>query len=206
LELALAGPVGRLVAEVEEPTSPPRGVALVCHPHPLHGGSLRNTIVVRTARALRSLGFVTLRLNFRGVEGSEGVHDGTAEVEDAAAAARWLQEQHPGLPLWAAGYSFGSRVVAELAQRDVGVERVFLIAFPCRKYSAAALATLPVPGLILLGGEDEFGTAADLDRALPRPPAGLERVELPGADHFFRGQTPRVESAVLAHAQRALST
>jgi len=167
---------------------------------------LRNTIVVRTARALRSLGFVTLRFNFRGVEGSEGRHDGTAEVEDAAAACRWLQEHHPGLPLWAAGYSFGSRVVAELAQRDLGVERVFLIAFPCRMYSPSALATLSVPGLIVLGGEDEFGTAADLARGLPRRPPGLELIELPGADHFFRGQTPLVESAVLAHAQRALTS
>lgn len=193
------------MAEVEEPTSAPRGVAIVCHPHPLHGGSLRNTIVVRTARALRSLGFVTLRFNFRGVEGSEGSHDGAAEVEDAAAAARWLQERHPGLPLWAAGYSFGSRVVAELAQRDLGVERVFLIAFPCRMYSPAGLANLAVPGLILLGGEDEFGTSTDLARGLPRRPPRLELVEIPGADHFFRGRTPLVESAVLEHAQRALT-
>lgn len=193
------------MAEVEEPVGAPRGVAISCHPHPLHGGSLRNTIVVRAARALRALGFVTLRFNFRGVEGSEGVHDGAAEVEDAAAAAGWLQTHYPGLPLWAAGYSFGSRVVAELAQRDLGVERVFLIAYPCRMYSPAGLASLTVPGLIVLGEQDEFGTAADLARGLPRRPATLELVEIPGADHFFRGRTPLVEAAVLAHAERALT-
>jgi hypothetical protein len=171
----------------------------------LHGGSLRNTIVVRAARALRALGFATVRFNFRGVEGSEGVHDGAAEVEDAAAVAGWLQVRHPGLPLWAAGYSFGSRIVAELAQRDLGVERVFLIAYPCRMYSPAPLATLPVPGLIVLGEKDEFGTPADLARGLPRRPATLEVVEIPGADHFFRGRTPLVEAAVHTHAQRALT-
>ncbi|MEQ1893445.1 MAG: alpha/beta family hydrolase [Planctomycetota bacterium] len=204
MEIDLQGPVGRLVAQLDEPEGQPRGVAIVCHPHPLHGGSLRNTIVVRTARALRSLGFATLRFNFRGVEGSAGAHDGAAEVEDAAAAAGWLQTRHPGLPLWAAGYSFGSRVVSELALREVGVERVFLIAFPCRLYSPALLEHLRVPGLILLGELDEFGTAADLARGLPRRPPGLSLVEIPGADHFFRGRTPLVEAAVLDHAQRAL--
>ena len=193
------------MAELEEPEGPPRGLAIACHPHPLHGGSLRNTIVVRAARALRSLGFVTLRFNFRGVEGSAGAHDGTAEVEDAAAAAGWLQARHPGLPLWAAGYSFGSRIVAELAGRELGIERVLLIAFPCRLYSPAFRASLRVPGLILLGAEDEYGTALDLARGLPRRPANLTLVEIPGADHFFRGRTPLVEAAVLDYARAALT-
>ena len=83
---------------------------------------------------------------------------------------------------------------------------MLLIAFPCRLTSPAFLVNLRVPGLILLGQEDEFGTVADLERGLPRRPPGLTLVEIPGADHFFRGRTPLVEAAVLEHARSALST
>jgi hypothetical protein len=164
---------------------------------------MRNTIVVRAARALRSAGLITLRFNFRGVEGSEGSHDGVQEIEDAVAAARLLEARFPGLDLWGAGYSFGSRMVAELAGRGEGVERMVLIAFPCALYSPGFLATLPTPGLVLMGSEDEFGTASGLRKALPAWPAGLELVEIPGADHFFRGRTPLVEEAVLRYARAA---
>jgi uncharacterized protein len=204
VRIDIAGPVGNLVGELELPEGAPRGVALVCHPHPSHGGSLRNTIVVRVARALRGVGLCTLRFNFRGVEGSDGAYDGTHEVEDAAAAARALEARHPGLPLWAAGYSFGSRIVAELALRESGVERVLLIAFPCALYDPRFLAELRQPSLMVLAELDAFGTAADLRRALPELPRGLELVEIPGADHFFRGRTPLVEEEVLRYARAAL--
>ncbi len=200
----VVGPVGRLVGELEEPSGTPRALAVVCHPHPLHQGSLRNAIVVRVARALRAAGLVTLRFNFRGVEGSEGVHDGAQEVEDAAAAAVALQTRHPGMPLWAAGYSFGSRVVGELAQRSGSVERLVLIAFPAALYDPGFLTHLQPPGLIVMGERDAFGSATDLRAKLARLPPQLELVEIPGADHFFRGRTPLVEQAVLRYARAAL--
>lgn len=206
MQVEIAGPVGKLIGELEEPEGALRGTAIVCHPHPLHGGSLRNTIVVRVARALRQLGFETLRFNFRGVEGSEGVHDGTQEVEDAAAAAALLTGRHPDLPLWVAGYSFGTRVVAELALRDEAVERVLLIAFPCALYDPGFLARLRAPALVLLAGADGFGTAADLRRGLPVLPPRMELVEIPDADHFFRGRTPLVEEAVHRYAAQALES
>lgn len=203
VRVEIAGPVGKLIGELEEPGESPRGLGLVCHPHPAHGGSLRNALVVRTARGLRAAGLITLRFNFRGVEGSEGLHDGNQEIEDAAAAAALLSERHPDLPLWVAGYSFGARIAAELAGRDVGVERLLLIAFPCALYDASFLARVRQPGLILLGGADSFGNAADLCRALPDLPAHLELLEVPGADHFFRGRTPLVEQAVARYARSA---
>jgi alpha/beta superfamily hydrolase len=203
VQFDIAGPAGRLVGELEEPEGPARGLAIVCHPHPLHGGSLRNTVVVRVARALRATGLVTLRFNFRGVEGSEGMHDGAQEVEDASAAAQALQSRNPGLPLWAAGYSFGSRIVAELALREAGVERLVLIAFPAALYDPSFLARVTQPGLIVMGEADAFGTGADLRRKLPHLPPGLELVEIPSADHFFRGRTPLVEETVLRYARAA---
>lgn len=203
--MQLAGPAGSLVAELEEPDVSPRAAAIVCHPHPLHGGSLRNAIVVRTARALRSAGLATLRFNFRGVEGSEGVHDGVNEVDDAGAAVTWLARQHPGLPLWAAGYSFGSRVVSELALRDERVQRLILIAFPAALFDPSLLGRVRQPGRIVMGAADAFGTAADLRRKAPDLPESLDVLEIPGADHFFRGRTPLVEQAVLRYARAALA-
>lgn len=203
MEVEIPGPVGRLSGVVELPAGAPRGAAIVCHPHPRHGGTRGNTLVVRTARALRSEGLVTLRFDFRGVGSSEGTHDGTQEVEDASAALQYLAGANPGLSLWAAGYSFGARIAAELALRDGEVERLVLIAFPCALYSPAFLARLSQPGLLVLGGADPFGTRADLERALPRLPATLEVREIPAADHFFRGRTPLVEELVREYARAA---
>lgn len=166
---------------------------------------MRNSIVVRVARGLRAAGLVTLRFDFRGVEGSDGTHDGNQEVEDAAAAAAVLTARHPELPLWLAGYSFGARIAAELAGRDAGVERLLLIAFPCELHDPGFLAHLRQPGLIVLGEHDPYGSAADLRRRLPELPAHLELVEVPGADHFFRGRTPLVEQAVVRYARSVLA-
>ncbi|NOT29976.1 MAG: hypothetical protein HOP15_05955 [Planctomycetes bacterium] len=204
MQFDVSGPVGRLLGEMEEPEGIPKGLAIVCHPHPLHGGSMGNTVVMRVARALRSAGLVSLRFNFRGVGGSEGDHDGAQEVEDASAAALALQARHPGLPLWAAGYSFGSRIVSELALRDAGVERLVLIAFPAALYDPSFLARVSQPSLIVMGEADTFGTASDLRRKLHRLPPQLELVEIQGADHFFRSRTPLVEEAVRRYARAAL--
>lgn len=204
MRVEIAGPVGVLVSELEDPEGVPVAQAIVCHPHPVHGGSLRNSIVVRTARALRAAGLVTLRFNFRGVEGSEGLHDGTHEVEDAVAAIGFLAERAPELPLWAAGYSFGSRIAAELALRNEGIERIVLIAFPCEIYDPGFLASVRQPGLLVFGGADPFGSVRDLRRRLPVLPPELRCIELEGADHFFRGRTPLVEKAVLRYARAAM--
>ena len=203
MQVEIAGPVGTLEGVLEEPEAL-RAVSIVAHPHPLHGGTMRNTIVVRVARALRNAGFATLRFNFRGVEKSEGIHSGDLEVEDAAACLAHLRERHPGLPAWVAGYSFGARIVAELAAREPAVESVVLIALPVGLYGAGVLRELDRPGLIVLGGADRFGTRADLERALPRLGPGMRVEEVPQADHFFRGRTPRVEEIVHDYARSAL--
>ena len=114
--LFVPGPAGRLEALLEEPeNAEPSEACLVCHPHPLFGGTMHNKVVYRTARGLRRSGSVVLRFNFRGVNLSEGVHDqGHGEVEDARAALRVLRERYPDLPYALAGFSFGSRVALRL--------------------------------------------------------------------------------------------
>jgi len=167
---------------------------------------MRSTIVVRTARALRSAGMATLRFDFRGVEESGGTHDGEgAEEDDAAAALDLLSERFPGLPLWAAGYSFGSRTVCGLARRDARIERLILIAFPVAVYDCSCIREVAQPGLLLFGGGDSFGTATELVTKHPGLPERLEVDQIEGADHFFRGRTPIVEERVREYAEAAWS-
>ena len=210
MELAIPGPAGRIEALLELPEGEPRAAAIVAHPHPLHGGSMRNTIVFRTARALRAAGLVTLRFNFRGVEGSEGEHhgewdrDGSAgEEEDAAACLDALAERHPGLPLWAAGYSFGARIVCGLARRDARIERLILVALPVAVYDCQGVDAVQQPGLLLFGTDDAFGTASELVQRVPELPQNLAVDQVDGADHFFRGRTPILEEKVRGYALSA---
>src|SRR5580692_8080689 len=114
--LLLEGPAGKLEALLEEPDAgAPREACLLCHPHPLFGGTMHNKVVYRIARGMRRAGAVVLRFNFRGVGSSEGIHDGGAgEVEDARAALGFLRERYPDLPYSMAGFSFGSRVIMRL--------------------------------------------------------------------------------------------
>jgi len=108
----LEGPAGKLEALLDVPEdAEPHALALICHPHPLFGGTMHNKVVYRTARALRNSGHVVLRFNFRGVGKSEGRHDlGVGEIEDARATLDWLRGRYPGLPYTLAGFSFGSRL------------------------------------------------------------------------------------------------
>src|SRR5438105_11708008 len=136
--LFLPGPVGRLEALLEEPeygaaAEPARvGIALVCHPHPQHGGTLHNKVVFRIARGLRRAGHVVLRFNYRGVNLSEGSYaHGEGELEDARVAVDALRNRYPELPLTLAGFSFGSRIALRLgcnpAGNSAGTKRVIAV-------------------------------------------------------------------------------
>lgn len=202
-DVVFDGPAGRLEGLYELPEGEVCGAAVVCHPHPLHEGTMRNTVVYRVARALRAAGLATLRFNFRGVEGSEGEHDGQgAEESDVSAALDLLAERHPGEPLWAAGYSFGARTVCGLAVHDRRIRRLVLVAFPITAYDCACIEEVAQPGLLVFGSGDPFGTLTELAQQFPRLPERLELDEITGADHFFRGRTPILEEKIREYAQR----
>ena len=207
MSLFIPGPAGRLEAlawpaqqESGEPSAA-RAAALVAHPHPQYGGSMHNNVVFRIARGLQRAGLVVVRFNFRGVEESEGTHDGRGgEVEDARAVLGWLAEQHPGLPLWAAGFSFGSRTVAELSAGEPRVARLLCVALPCKAFDCSAILRVRQPGLVLQAGNDAFGNLADLRERLPDLPPAIQLDEIEGEEHFFRGATPELEARVRAWA------
>ncbi len=207
---SIPGPAGRLQALFHEPRGLqagqlPHAVAVVCHPHPAHGGNMDSTVTFKTARGLQNSGIACLRINFRGVGESEGSYDGEGgEEEDARAALDWLAERYPGVPLWAAGFSFGSRTVFGLAKRDASIERLVLVGFPVRKYSLLRADGLQIPALFIWGSEDEFGTRTDLDEQYPELPDQFEFAEIQGADHFFRRFTKELEQLVQQYAERSL--
>jgi alpha/beta superfamily hydrolase len=204
----IPGPAGRLEALLWEPqdSAPPRAAAVVCHPHPLAGGTMDNNVVFRTARGLQRAGLAALRFNFRGVGASEGTHDGNgAEEQDAAAALDWLESRSPGVPLWGAGFSFGSRTIAALAVRDRRMARVLCITMPCRAFDCSFLRRVAVPTHVLTAGLDEYGNRADLLRSFPDLPPHVDVDEITGVDHFFRGKTPELEARVLAWSQSRLA-
>ncbi len=206
----LPGPVGALEAELWTPDddAPPRALAIMCHPHPLHGGTMHNTVVFRAARGMQAAGAAVLRFNFRGVEGSAGAHDGEGgEEDDARAAVDWMVERFgDALPVWAGGFSFGSRTVARLAPREPRIARLLLVAFPCAAFDCTFIEDVRTPGFILQAGEDEYGNLAALRERHPRLYPALELDEIEGADHFFKKYTAELEDRVTQACRSWLET
>jgi len=212
--LATAGPAGALQALVEtpvtehgEPLTVP-AFAVVCHPHPLFGGTLDNKVVYTLARAFEQLGAPAIRFNFRGVGASEGAYDeGRGESDDALAMVAWGRRRWPDVPLWLAGFSFGGAVAARIAAL-AQPERVVLVAPGISRlertdFDAARAAVPACPWLIVQGDADDVvGPQAVLSWARelrPRPGVRAPEVSvLPGADHFFHGRLHEVREAVLA--------
>ncbi len=196
--LLLAGPAGRLEALLEEPEDAAPGfAALVCHPHPLYGGTMLNKGVHRLGRGLRAAGGVVLRFNFRGVGRSQGEHgDLLGEVEDARAALGWLRGRYPELPFALAGFSFGSRVIARLGCEDSGARFLLAAGFPTRMGAADYLERCGVAKIFLQSTRDEFGPKADLEAAFARFAEPKRLIWVEAADHFFAGALDELERQV----------
>lgn len=184
----IAGPAGRLDTLVlgSALDGAPHGIALVAHPNPLQGGTNTNKIVHTLAKVLSRRGYVAYCPNLRGVGQSEGAHDnGHAEVDDMAAILAQAQADHPGLPLVLAGFSFGTFVQSQLADRlgEAAVERLILVGPATAKW---AFPAVPASTLVVHGEQDEVAPlAAVFDWARP---LNLPVVVVPGAGHFFHGK------------------
>ena len=200
--LSLAGPTGRLEALLEEPEDvEPRLCAVVCHPHPLYGGTMHNKVVYRLARGLRRAGIVVLRFNFRGVGASTGEHGHLeGEIEDARAALAWLRQRYPALPYALAGFSFGSRVVTRLGCETSGAGFLMAAGFPTRWGSPDYLETCPAPKIFIQSTNDQFGPRAEWQAMYERFAAPKQLHWIESADHFFAGGLEALEEQVKAVA------
>jgi hypothetical protein len=198
----LAGPAGDLEALLEEPEdgAPPM-CAVVCHPHPLFGGTLHNKVVYRLARGLRRAGIVVLRFNFRGVGRSAGEHAHLeGEIEDARAALQWLRDRYPGLPYGLAGFSFGSRVITRLGCAAEGAAFLMSAGFPTRWGPPDYLENCTAPKIFIQSTHDQYGPRAELEAMYERFAAPKQLHWIEAADHFFAGGLEALEEQVKASA------
>ena len=193
----LAGPAGRLEALFEEPDDQtPRLTALVCHPHPLYGGTLHNKVVYRIARGLRRAGAAVLRFNFRGVGASEGEHaDMIGEIEDARAALDWLRQRYPDLPFALAGFSFGAGVITRLGCPLRDPAFLMAVGYPTQR-STEYFETCRVPKIFIQSTHDQFGPRPELEAVYAKLPDPKELIWIEAEDHFFRGGLDQLEEAV----------
>lgn len=197
----IPGAVGQLECALDLPDpeqfAAVRGLALVAHPHPLFGGTMDNKVAQTLARSFLALGYVTVRMNFRGVGKSEGVHDhGQGETDDMALLLAHMRQQYPDLPLALGGFSFGTFVQAQLQQRLIAAgtpaERLALVGTAAGKW--------PMPdapaNTILIHGEldDTIPLSAVLDWARPQE---LPVIVIPGADHFFHRKLQHIKNLIV---------
>jgi alpha/beta superfamily hydrolase len=180
---------GQLEAILKEPSGEPKGVGLVCHPHPLGGGTMHNKVVFRTAAGLIDAGLITLRFNFRGVGASTGEHNEIeGGIEDVRDALNYLSETYPGQSITLAGFSFGARTGMEVGMTDDRVVRLISIGTPVDKYGDFDFLTeVRKPILFVHGDRDEFGAEANI-RALYQKVAANTEAEIvvfPNCGHFF---------------------
>lgn len=200
----IAGPAGRLEALLEEPDEgAPRFAALVCHPHPQHGGTMHNKVVYRLARGLRKAGAVVLRFNYRGVNLSEGSYDhGAGETEDARQCLEWLRERYPQLPAMIAGFSFGSRIALRIGAQRPDLRKVIAAGFPTVYKDRSYLEPCLVPRTFIHSTNDEFGPMADLSAVVAELSGPPELVFIPSRDHFFVDALDAFEQAVIEAAPK----
>jgi alpha/beta superfamily hydrolase len=186
----VAGPAGPLECAIDRPAGPPVGTALLCHPHPLHGGTMDNKVVQTLARAFVALGFEAQRFNFRGVGGSAGAWDeGRGEVDDVIAVARALHD--PARPLVLGGFSFGAAMAAQAAA-TLAPQRLVLVGPAVVNFAPPPVS---IPTLVIHGEADEVvPLAAVLDWARPQ---GLPVTVVPGVGHFFHGQLGLLKQLIL---------
>lgn len=191
------GPAGDLEGLVDMPERAPTALVVVCHPNPAQGGTMQNKVAYILARAFNDMGAVSLRFNFRGVGKSTGAFDnGVGEIGDALAAVDWFMAEHPGLPLWLAGFSFGG-YVALRAQSQRPVQRLVTVAPAVQRFATSPIVPPVCPWLLVQGDADDVvapGEVLAWARGLAQPP---RLAVLPGAGHFFHGRLNELREAVV---------
>ncbi len=194
----LSGPAGRLEALLEEPEDDaPVECAVVCHPHPQHGGTMHNKVVYRLARGLRRSGCVVLRFNYRGVNLSEGEYArGVGEMEDARVALYALRDRYPELPAIAAGFSFGSRIALRLTSEEPVIRRVIAVGFPTRVTDREFVHRVEVPKYFVQSTNDAFGPRQEFTEFFHTVPEPKQLDWIKAGDHFFKDGLEEFEAVI----------
>ena len=202
IEIFIPGPSGRIQAKYFKNKKQGTPIALVLQPHPQYGGTMNNRIVYETYNSFYKNGFSVIRINFRGVEKSDGVFDnGQGELSDAAAALDWIEKDNPGFSqCWVSGFSFGSLICMQLIMRRPEVNKFIAISPQPNVYDFTFLAPCPISGLIVCGKNDELVPEESILN-LKKRLAMQKNIEVKfdtiiNANHFFNGKEKVLASAV----------
>lgn len=204
--LRLVGPAGTLetLVDLPAPKEARPAVAVICHPHPMHGGSMHNKVVTIIERALRELGVATVRFNFRGVGESQGEFDeGRGETLDLLAVAEWVQRVRPEAELWLAGFSFGA-YVALLGARHLPVRQMVSIAPPAGRWDFSAVLPPACPWLVVQGEDDDVVDPVAVKRWVESLPEKPHLVMMPETGHFFHRRLMDLRGAIKNGVRRNL--
>ena len=196
--LWLPGPAGRLEAILDVPgDGQVSGAAVVCHPHPQHGGTMHNKVAHTLARAFARSGFAALRFNFRGTERSEGSYDnGRGELDDALAAMQWMRERYVERPGWLAGFSFGAAIAVRAAVA-VEIDGLISVAPAIYRFANGLEGQPRCPWLVVQGDEDELVNVEETVEWINSLEPGPELLVMQGAEHFFHGRLNDLRGAVV---------
>lgn len=197
-KLSLEGPAGTLEAALTR-VADARAVTVICHPHPLHGGTMHNKVVSTLQRAARDSGGHVVRFNFRGVGRSTGEYaEGVGETADCQSVIDWARGEFPGLPLWLMGFSFGGYVAAAAAcARSVWPERLILVAPSVQRQPFATLLPFPGAAVVMMGEADEV-VAPEAVFGLLDGQANVQVVRFADTSHFFHGKLVELKDATEA--------
>jgi alpha/beta superfamily hydrolase len=201
----IEGPAGRLESILDTPRDGPvEGNAVICHPHPQHGGTMHNKVAHTLARAFVRLGFRTLRFNFRGTEGSDGAYDaGNGELDDALAAVDWMRSSWEQGPVWVAGFSFGAAIAARAAG-PARADGLVAVAPAIYRFARDLDTAPPCPFLVIQGDQDELVDVEETIEWFNGLQPGPELLVMAGAEHFFHGRLVELREAVTAFVQANL--
>jgi uncharacterized protein len=202
-EFFLTGPAGQLecLSEMPEADTARPATAIVCHPHPRHGGTMRNKVVTITERALRELGLATVRFNYRGVGESEGeFDDGDGESADLLAVVEWVRKVRPDTDLWLAGFSFGAYITLKAAQ-DLPVRQLISIAPPVERYGFGDFLPPNCPWLVVQGDEDDVVSPDAVVKWANGLDQGPDLVMMEGTGHFFHRRLMDLRGLIKNHVQ-----
>ena len=193
----IPGPAGALQVLEEKPDGAPEAVAVICHPHPLHGGTLNNKVVHQLARSFSDLGAVSIRFNFRGVGGSEGEYDeGDGEQDDLIAVINWATARWPGLPLWLGGFSFGGFIAIKVA-RQVQPACLVSVAPAVNFFPDEDLQLTGIEWLLVQGDADDIVPVAEVTRWLDTLQYQPRLALLKDAGHFFHGRLNELRQVII---------
>lgn len=207
----LDGPVGEIEIATEpgetESAAASIGIAVICHPHPLHGGTMHNKVVTIIERSLRELGLDTMRFNFRGIGKSAGTFDeGEGESDDLDTVVEWARKVRPGSPLWLAGFSFGSYVALRNAKR-LDADALITIAPPVGRWDFEAIDLPDCPWLVVQGEDDEVVDPQVVFDWIEQLDVSPQLVRMPETSHFFHRRLMdlrgAIKNAMRAHLPKA---